>query len=442
MPEKPGLLLADPEDRIFEHPELQAIGKSGSYFDEVDEWIPLPEGSKLFTLPGRRAFGWEEDEGQPKSVNEIQDERWNFAPVPVAAFLPPGYVRTHLPAAEPLEDAPVLPTWAYTCVAWRDDSFVAAAYQIDANEKWQPDKYDDRDIMPRIQQLITRFPENRLLRHLENCATHYHCFAAKNLFLNRWEAPLPVAPTCNAACLGCLSWQPEDSHSSSHNRITFRPTVQEICEVAVPHLETAPGAMVSFGQGCEGEPILEYRLIGEAITEIRKKTKRGTIHLNTNGSLPLEIEHLIEKGLDSIRITLNSLQVERYNVYFSPKNYSFSDVEESAHLAHQAGAYLHVNLLVFPGLSDQQEEIDLLLEWISRTGVNRIQLKNLCIDSDLYIKAMKLNQKGNGISFLRDILKAEVPNVALGYFNIPKEEFLSTETNVEKDAVIRVGETP
>jgi wyosine [tRNA(Phe)-imidazoG37] synthetase (radical SAM superfamily) len=443
MNDRPLLLLCDPEGRVFEHPHLRSMGRSGPHTIEVDEWIPLPEGSKLFSLPGRVALGWDEDGQRLQRVSDIRERNRNFAPTPVAAFLPPGFVRTHLPAAEILPDAPILPTWAYSCVAWYQDQFVAAAYRIDANEKWQPDQYDDRDLLPRIQELSAVFPRNRLLVHLTRCATHYHCFAAKNLFFGRWEAPLPVAPTCNASCLGCLSWQPGDSHPSSHDRIRFRPTVEEICQIAVHHLETAPDPIVSFGQGCEGEPLLEHKLIGEAIRAIRQETDRGTIHLNTNGSLPAELEQLLVRGLDSVRISLNSLLPERYEAYFRPEQYSFSDVKRSAEIVRNARAYLHINLLVFPGLSDQQREIDLLLEWIETIGIDRIQLKNLCIDPDMYVNAMPgLDERGKGMRHLRDTLRNCAPQVSLGYFNIPKEEFDLPCEGVRSEVVSRVGETP
>ncbi len=443
MSKQAWLLLTDQNGRVFEYPFLRSVGKSGPYFVPVDKWIPLPEGSKLFTLPGRRAIGRNDDSQELQPVTEIEQGRKELAPLPVGAFLPPGYVRTHLPGVESFGDATILPTWAYTCVAWRDGELVTAAYRIDANKKWQPDKYDDRDLLPRIRELVGKFPQNRLLGHLEHCATHYHCFAAKNLFLGRWEAPLPVAPKCNAACMGCLSWQPKSRHVSSHHRIRFRPTVKEICEVAVHHLESAPAAMVSFGQGCEGEPLLEHKLITEAIRAIRRETKRGTIHLNTNGSLPRELESLVKVGLDSVRISLNSFQPERYNAYFSPRDYSFVDVRKCAMRAQRAGAYLHINLLVFPGLSDQQREIELLLKWIEEIGIHRIQLKNLCIDPEAYIKAMLgWEEKGMGMRYLRDTLRAHAPHVALGYFNVPKEEFAAPRARTKKMLVSRVGETP
>jgi len=433
--------LADPKGQVFDYPLLECVGKSGSHFTAVEEWIQLPEGSRLFTLPGRSAIGWDTDAQQLRPVGDV----WtgDYAPLPVAAFLPPGYVRTHLPGTELAEHSPLLPTWAYTCVAWRDEQFVTAAFRIDANAKWQPDRYDDRELLPQIEERLAESPRNRLLKHLAHCATVYHCFAAKNLFLGRWEAPVPVASRCNAACLGCLSWQSKGRHVSSHHRIRFRPSVKEICEIAVRHLETAPEAIVSFGQGCEGEPLLEHELIGEAIAAIRSETKRGTIHLNTNGSLPKELEGLVKRGLDSVRISLNSCLPERYNAYFAPRGYSFFDVKQSAVLAHQAGAYLHFNLLVFPGISDQQQEIDSLMEWIEATGVNHLQLKNLCMDPEAYITAMPRSQEeAMGMRHLLDVLRTNAGHVTLGYFNIPKEEFGSPRESAKKRVVARVGETP
>ena len=59
--------------------------------------------------------------------------------------------------------------------------------------------------------------------------------------------------------------------------------------VALPHLKEAEDAIVSFGQGCEGEPLMQWRLLEKSIRQMREKTDRGTINLNTNGSLPEKV---------------------------------------------------------------------------------------------------------------------------------------------------------
>ena len=83
-------------------------------------------------------------------------------------------------------------------------------------------------------------------------------------------------------------------------------------EYTVPHLETAPYPIVSFGQGCEGEPLLMWETIREAIIEIRKHTDKGSININTNGSKPDAVKALCEAGLNSIRVSTNSARREIY----------------------------------------------------------------------------------------------------------------------------------
>jgi molybdenum cofactor biosynthesis enzyme MoaA len=82
--------------------------------------------------------------------------------------------------------------------------------------------------------------------------------------------------------------------------------VEEIVEFTVPHLETAPYPIISFGQGCEGEPLLMWETIRDAIKEIRKHTSKGSININTNGSNPAAVKILCEAGLNSIRVSTNS----------------------------------------------------------------------------------------------------------------------------------------
>jgi hypothetical protein len=64
------------------------------------------------------------------------------------------------------------------------------------------------------------------------------------------------------------------------------PSPEEIAEVALRHILVARNPVVSFGQGCEGEPLMVSDTIREAIRLIRTRTQAGTINLNTNASLP------------------------------------------------------------------------------------------------------------------------------------------------------------
>ncbi len=73
---------------------------------------------------------------------------------------------------------------------------------------------------------------------------------------------------------------------------------------------------MSFGQGCEGEPLIVSDVIRDAILLIRKETSKGTINLNTNASLPSRVAELADAGLDSMRISMNSPRPKTYKAYF------------------------------------------------------------------------------------------------------------------------------
>ena len=123
----------------------------------------------------------------------------------------------------------------------------------------------------------------------------------------------------------------------------------------MPHLQKAESAIASFGQGCEGEPLLQDKTLEAAIKLIRKQTDRGTINLNTNGYSPEKIKRLAGAGLNSVRISLNSSLKKSYDAYYRPVNYKYADVLKSIAVAKQNGLYVSINLLVFPGYTDREQ---------------------------------------------------------------------------------------
>jgi pyruvate-formate lyase-activating enzyme len=427
--EFPGLILSDTEGNIFDHPSLKLSGRSGDRFflPHPSELVPLPKGSQLFTLPGRIPIGWDEEKKSFVSSRKVELRSKEVECIAVAAFLPPGYIRTLLPATQLEPKAPTLPLWAYSAVGWKDGKFWATGLFIDPNLHWNPKYFEnDRLLKRKVHTFLSKSPENRLLQQLSRCALEYHCFAAKNIFFRRWECPLPTSPLCNAECIGCISLQPSECCPASMERIRFVPTVEEVLEVALPHLEEAEDTIVSFGQGCEGEPLMQWRLLERSIRELRERTDRGTINLNTNGSFSDRVAKLCDAGLDSVRVTLNSPHREYYNRYHKPKGYTFGKVVGSLVKAKEKGIYTSINLLVFPGFTDREEEVEGLIKLIRKTDLDLIQMRNLNIDPDLYLKTMGRGE-GMGISKMIDILKKKFPFLQFGYFNRTKENFYSNK---------------
>ena len=107
------------------------------------------------------------------------------------------------------------------------------------------------------------------------------------------------------------------------------PTVQEVEELAVHHLQDAEDGIISFGQGCEGDPSMQADLIAEAISDIRRQTDKGTINMNTNAGNTAGIKKIVDAGIDSLRVSLNSGTDAVYRAYYRPTNNTLENVRQS-----------------------------------------------------------------------------------------------------------------
>lgn len=419
MRNRPTLVYADAEGNIFDWPELEMAGRSGVEYRRPapGDWIPLPEGSELFLLPARIPVGYHPRKQRFEALRHDPHDS-SRAVQAVAAFMAPAHTAVYTPAYQRLPNAPLLPLFAYTAVGWHNGKFVAAGFRVDSDER-QDLRHFDRERIERNARLrMKKESGNRLIQHLGKCAITYGCPAARNLFMNRWEAPLPTSPICNARCIGCISLQERKDLRATQDRITFVPSPDEICAVAVPHLEKAPRAVVSFGQGCEGEPLLQAGTLGESIRLMRGATSRGTINLNTNGSLPLEVRKLCAAGLDSIRVSLNSCRPRYYNAYFNPRGYTFEDARQSILEVKSHGGFASINYFVLPGFTDQVGEWESLCRFIEETRVDLIQMRNLNIDPEWYLELMGVPvDKTMGILPMTKRLKDRFPDLRFGYFN-------------------------
>jgi len=410
----PFLVFADSKGKIYSHPRLRmAVAAWGGFsLPQPSELIAPPEGTTFFYMPGRAAVGFDLSTRSFVTLSRYQGKKVFAA----AAFLVPAYLRLYSPAYEVCEKKN-MPLWAYAACGFYSGRFLVAATRVDPLRRQSPRFYDNKKVRTKVKEFLNRYPANRLYRHLANCALNYNCLAAKNLFLKRWEAPLPAARTCNARCIGCLSYQDSEC-AASHQRINFAPDADEIAQVAVNHLRAAPEAIVSFGQGCEGEPLTEGAELAKAVRKIRQATDRGTINFNTNASLPGKIDLLCRAGVDSFRVSLCSPREEIYRRYFRPVSYRFADVLRSMAAIKKHKKFLSINLFVFPGVTDSQEELKALTRLVSEHGVDMIQWRNLNIDPELYRQALAgIANNDMGILNVVAEMKQRFPKLKMGYFN-------------------------
>ncbi len=177
--------------------------------------------------------------------------------------------------------------------------------------------------------------------------------------------------------------------------------------------------MVSFGQGCEGEPLTRWRYLADSIRLIRAKTQRGSININTNGSLTQGLDALFDAGLDAVRVSLNSAVKDLYEAYYLPQKYGWEDVEASIALARKRRAYVALNLLLFPGVTDREGEAKALVKLVKRYRIDQVQTRPLAIDPLQYIEVAKAKGAGGeplGVAAFLRLLKKECPWVTVGNF--------------------------
>jgi pyruvate-formate lyase-activating enzyme len=425
------LLFADDRGRVYDHPDLLAAVRSGDDLSAPAERpLPLPAGATLTMLPGRRPVGVDPGTGALVVLREVKVGRRRLVPHAVGATLPPGYTRTFLPAAArpalaTVADAPVLPQWAYTAAALDGDRPAVWALHTDRRRHWSPAAHSTAEL-PRLVAETLAESANPIYRQLSRCALEWRCFTAQNTFYRRDEGAIPSSSACNAACVGCLSETQEGMPPSSHERIPVPPTAAEMAEVALAHLRAARGkVMVSFGQGCEGEPLVRWRELERAIRLVRAGTSRGSIHANTNGSLPGPLRRLVAAGLDSVRISLNSASPDLYAAYYRPRGYRLADVVKGIRAAKAAGAYVALNLLTFPGVTDREEEAARLCRLVAATGVDQVQTRPLAIDPDVYMELARGRGGGGrpiGIRALVAALRAARPGLVVGNFSRARPE--------------------
>lgn len=377
---------------------LTAAANRGSETLAASDYIPLPAGATLTSLPGRRPLAFDE-RGRVVPVGD--EEAWA-----VGALLPQGFTRTLLPAYRLQAGPAVLPLHGYTAVAFHGERLMVSARAIAEHHRWHPRHFNTADLPRRVAKVKQCLKDNRIVAQLATCALDYGCFTAQNIFYRRWEGGLPVSPTCNARCLGCISLQESDCCPAPQGRITFRPTVEEGAALALFHLTgNSRGEIISFGQGCEGEPALAADSIIKIIRLTRARSDRGAINMNTNGGATDRIKAIVDGGIDMLRVSLISANPAPYRAYYRPRAYDLGDVERSLDYAVSHGVSVSLNLLTLPGFNDRGEEIEALLSLLRRTGVTKVQIRNLNIDDQYFYRALSLTPgKSKGVDVLIDAL--------------------------------------
>ena len=404
------LLVSRPDGSLDTLPGLRPAARSGRRLLPLraEDLVPLPDGATLAHLPGRAALAF--DGGAAVEVPGM---------LPVAAVLPVGHLRTLLPASRPRRGAPRLPLFGYTAVAEHRGEPMVAALRTDDLDWWSPARFRSADLPAAVEAARRALPGNRIVDQLAVCALEHNCYTAQNTMYRRFEGALPASPACNADCLGCISLQTDGEAPAPQPRMRYAPTAGELAGLASYHLGGEDARIVSFGQGCEGEPLTRPDALEEATRLIRRAHPQATIHINTNGSSPGALRRLIAAGCNSVRISAISFTDAVFRPYYRPIGYGLDDVVACGEAMHDAGGQVCLNLLTLPGVTDSPEELSRTAEACRRMGVTQIQWRSLNVDHDWLAAVLPELNPGVGMRAALEHLTAALPGVEHGNFTRP-----------------------
>jgi pyruvate-formate lyase-activating enzyme len=337
----------------------------------------------------------------------------------VAALLPPGYLRTQLPAYADAPDKPDLTPRGYAAVAADDaGDLVVAALLIDRDPTHDVDAYPRAEIAAKVNDALRSRPADRLVRQLARCAREYSCRAAANAFYRRWECALPVAAPANEHPPASVAPR-LDGEAEPREPAAFHATAEEIATLGIEHI-AAGGTLLSFGRACEGEPLLVARLLEDAIRLIRAATRSGTIHLETNGSVPAALRRLATTGVDAVTIRLVSARADTYETLHRPEGYRFADVRASIRVAAEQRLATSLLVPVMPGVFDRTEEIAALVAVADELPEgSAVLMRDLAADPLRALAAVKSRDTSVGIARALERLREELPHLHVGSFVRP-----------------------
>ncbi|MSQ37893.1 MAG: radical SAM protein [Chloroflexi bacterium] len=330
----------DRSGRVYVSAECTAAGFDGVATVPLERWVPLHPGATLAPL-AREADGLDRH-GRARGLGR---DRWALG-----AVLPPGHLRTLYPAYRPTDD----PLSGEPCAAIGADengALAVAAIITDPTALQSTATEPVAVLSLKVAEALREHSGNRLIRQLARCARESGCADARAIFLGAGTGALPFAAV---AARQAASLTPATTdlvlrrgieRAAPAEPAAFRPTAAEIAEVAIRHLELG-GTMVSFGRACDGEPLAAVRLVEDAIALIRESTKRGTIHLETDGTRPQALRRALDAGLDAVTVRLEAGRA--------------SVRRESLLLAAGAGASLALAIPVRPGWTDTPAALDAL----------------------------------------------------------------------------------
>ena len=363
----------DRAGRIVVAADYGAAALFGDHARALDSAIPLPPDARLVPLPERDAVGIDH-QGHPRTLGP---QRWA-----VGAILPPGHLRTRLPAFTGRDDVPPLEALAYTAVAAGADGAIVVAALL-TGESPPPARPTDAVLARAITAGLRAHPSSGTLRQLARCARDHASAAAADVFVGRGDGTLPVTGRSGAA---------------------------DLAEIAIAHL-AGGGSGVTFGLACEGDPLATPRVVADAAVRIRAAVPGARVAIRTNAASAAAIGRVAEAGVDTLIVQLASARADTYERIAAPRDARWPDVRGGIRQAVASGLTVTIELLVLPGLTDRAAEADALITLLRELPAGSVlRLRDLEADPYSVLRANP-GAEPRGVEALVERLRVEAAHV-------------------------------
>ncbi len=360
-------------------------GASAGAPQPVDEreCIPLPAGSELFLLPGRLPVGF-----LPNGEREV----WTRTPCTGAQgdgggrLLAPAHTVTRH-AAYATQPGPRPAALRLLRVGFYREEFVVTALRSDPLPRQDPDRFPAAARIAaqaqRLERTLTRQPPGPPVGHLRQ---HLLLSGGAQLRPGSLGGPPAHQPGLQRGLLRLPQQPAEGRFPCTQSRITESPSPAEVAQVALYHLEKARDPLVSFGQGCEGEPLRVGELLEESIRLIRPRPPGAPSTSTPTAAGPRWCAGSSWPGSPRCGSPSTASSPSATQPTTAPGAGAWTTRRPPSR-RQVPGGFASINLLCLPGITDREDEAAALVKLVEETGLDLIQWRNLNLDPEAYRSA-------------------------------------------------------
>jgi pyruvate-formate lyase-activating enzyme len=128
---------------------------------------------------------------------------------------------------------------------------------------------------------------------------------------------------------------------------------------------------------------------------------------------------MVEAGLDGARVSVFSFNDDFFRAYYRPRDYGLEQVHETLEVLRRGGRRIALNLLTFPGVTDDEGEIGALEAAVERHQVDQVQMRSLNLDPLWLLRRLPRETRGIGVEPMLRRLEMRFQRLRVGNFTLP-----------------------